>query len=715
MSNDLAQFISFAEGTPKARYTSGLTVYEEALVGGRWVGRYWQSAGFVEPESRLGWVEANALAPADIAGLDLAAFGLEVDGQSLHFGWELVRLAAAEPSRPASKHAVVELRSTLRPIVVEVHTEADGTGFLARWLVIKNTGSRPAALGAVWPWSGLLARVKDWQLLLGHEAPVFSAGTMVERTWGLEGNYDWQPLPNTPLRLESRLGKSGHSTPFFVVRNDASGEHIVGSLAWSGNWAIELTAEQSAGPDALLAFRAGPVAPAPQRIVAPGEGVTSPQMHLGLLQADFDGAIQAWHRHLRQSVLQPEVPGREGLVVLNHWSYAQHEVSEENLKFEIDVATEVGAELFLIDAGWYGNRATNWWTTAGDWEVGDRLPGGLEPVFAYARQKGLLVGLWFDLERMGADSRVAHEHPEWFLSRYGRRTTATGDMDLTNPDALAYLEDSLCRVIARYDLDIFRLDYNTNPFEGGQVARDGYMENTLWRYYENVYALYDRIRRRFPRLIMENCAGGGGRTDLGMVSRFSHTQVSDCHLVPRHVRITNGMSMALPPERVDTSAGVREHAHIRGDLDIQMRCCMFGHLCISGLYPHAGEQNAEQVARVRHHVEVYKRSIRPWLARCRMYHHTPVLRSKEPQGWAVWECVAEDDGAAAVGLFRLGGQGDEHYHLRWRGLDAGRNYRVTFDNTGQVTSLPGIALQSEGLVLRLARPLTSELLILEAI
>ena len=47
-------------------------------------------------------------------------------------------------------------------------------------------------------------------------------------------------MPSTPLRLESRTGKSGHGTPFFIVRNEATGEHIVGGLEWSGNWASEI-------------------------------------------------------------------------------------------------------------------------------------------------------------------------------------------------------------------------------------------------------------------------------------------------------------------------------------------------------------------------------------------------------------------------------------------------------------------------------------------
>ncbi len=679
---------------PAIRYTSGLTCYDEALIDGRWVGRYWSGKGFVEPQRLLNWIPPAARAPDATAGLDLAAFGLEVDGQSLHYGWELVETAERAPARPGTRHAAVVLRSTLLPITVQVHTETDGTGFLTRWLDITNDGDCPVALGAAWPWCGVIQSVKDWLPLMGgnYGAPVFDAGYMTERMWGSEGAFDWQPLPSTALRIESRTGKSGHGTPFFVARNNATGAHIVGGLAWSGNWAVELTCEQRAGPDAWLHFRIGPTNPPPQRIIAAGETVGTPKAHLAVLETDFDGAIQAWHRHLRNSVLRPEPEGKRNLVTFNHWSYHEHEMTEERLKFEVDVAAEVGAEMFIVDAGWFGNAGSNWWQAVGDWVTGDRLPNGLEPVFDHARRQGLLCGMWFDLERMGTLSAIAQQHPEWRLQRYGRPTD-TGDIDLTNPDAVACVEQALSRAIDRYQLDLFRLDYNTMPFEGGQALRDGRWENTTWRYYENVYALYDRIAARYPNMLMENCSGGGGRTDIGLLSRFHYTWITDWQVAPRAQRIFNGMSMALPPERIDRNAGVGQDGHQRGDLDFLVRSCMLGHFTLLGMYPWYGQGNPDHLNRIRHHVQLYKEFIRPILPNCRIVHHTPVLKTKEPQGWAVIEETAEDQSRAVAGLFRLAGPAEDTYLLRLRGIDAGRRYRVTMDNGGETFERDGDALK----------------------
>ncbi|MCC7352790.1 MAG: alpha-galactosidase [Anaerolineae bacterium] len=724
MASTVSTIVAHAEPFPGFCYMSGLTIFDEALIKGRWIGRYWTASGFVVPERDLTWLTDNVVKPVKTAGLDLHAFWLEVDGQALHFGWELAG-QQVEPGAKGGSHGWVELRSTVRPVSVRVHTESDGTGFFTRWLEITNTGERPAALNSVCPFAGLLnvlsAGVSSHYYPpslgtpAGAEKPTYSLGYYAESDWGNEGAFTWLPLPSTPVRIEGRLGKSGHGQPFFILRNEHYGEHLVGGLEWSSNWQAEFTAlhrpfERGA---TLVSCRLGPAGPGPLRVIAPGETVSTPRAHVGLLFADLDGCVNVWHAHLRASVLPKPAPERELLVNLDHWSYLEHELSEETLRHEIDVAAEIGAEVFTVDAGWYGDRATSWWRTVGNWErAGDRLPNDLHPVFDYARQKGLKCGLWLDIERIGAESRAALAHPDWFVPYYGQ---PSDEFDLTIPAAQAWMEGWLVNVIERYRLDLFRLDYNTSPYEGGQNPRDGFQENTRWRYYEFIYDLYRRIQRRFPNLIMENCAGGGGRTDLGMMSIFHYVQVTDWPILPRAVRILNGMTLALPPERLLFWTGVGQAGHVRGDLDAQMRLAVLTHFGVCGVIPAGNQRNDETMARVKHHVDLYKRAVRPIIADCRIYHHTPILPGLEPQGWCVLEYASADSTRGVIGLFRLGGEAEPVCRVQPRGLDLGRTYRVTWDNTGQVSQVDGFVLMQQGIIVRLEGALTSELLVFEAL
>lgn len=474
--------VRWTDGPATIRYTSGLTIYDEALIDGRWKGRYWAANGWSE-------VEALAAATASRDDMPAHAFALTVDGQALHFGWRVADVSEAEVPRAGQRHVVVALAHQLRPITVHVHTLLDGSPVLTRWLEITNTGAQVAALGEVVPWRGVLIHLRGD--LYGPTpsplpAPVghaFSVGRFLDPTWGNEGDFAWQEVPlQGALRLECRRGRSGRPAPFFVIRNEATGVHAIGHLAWSGNWSMDFTYEQNepAG-EAWLAWQAAPMAPAPLRLIEPGETVSTPAAHVGYLFGDLDETVQAMHAHIRASVALPSPEGLADRVVYNHWGYTEHELSDASLRHEIDVARAVGAELFIVDAGWFGNAGASWYTTVGDWVAGDRLAHGLEPHFAYAREHGLLYGLWMDAERIGPDSRAGREHPDWLLRRDGHPVGTA--LDLTNAAAAAWLEQEINRLVDHYDLDLFRLDYNVDVWEGGYREHAGYYENSLWRHY----------------------------------------------------------------------------------------------------------------------------------------------------------------------------------------------------------------------------------------
>jgi alpha-galactosidase len=434
--------------------------------------------------------------------------------------------------------------------------------------------------------------------------------------------------------------------------------------------------------------------------------------------------VQALHTHLRRSVLPPLPAGRVRPIEMNSWGHVEHELSEEGLIRAIDQAADLGVELFTIDAGWYADRGTDWWPYVGDWRPGDRLPRGLEPVFDHARRKGLLCGLWFDAERMGDRSELYRDHQHWLVHRHGVPVAPQSPLgwspralDFTQPEVVAHVEATLCDRIERYRLDVFRLDFNTRIGRAdGQTVRHGYTENTAWRNHDAVYAMYERIRRRFPHLLMENCAGGGGRNDLGMLANFHWAQMSDEWGAVRTLKTLNGFTLALPPEYGLSYIGFMSGENYRyGDLDFRLRVQLFGHYCLSSLAPTADELPPAAKARVRHAIDLYKRFVRPMLSTCRVYHHTPVLPNDQAGEWVVFEYVSDDVHRAYAGIFRLAGAREPTYVFRPRGLERDQRYRVTFDNTGTAVLVDGLELAHAGLPVYLDQRLTSELLLLERV
>ena len=222
------------------------------------------------------------------------------------------------------------------------------------------------------------------------------------------------------------------------------------------------------------------------------------------------------------------------------------------------------------------------------------------------------------------------------------------------------------------------------------------------------------MRARHPNVIFENCASGGARTDLGMLRYFNHTWITDWQIAPRAFSITNGMTMALPPEYVDRVM-MGQNGYITAEFDFQVRLLLFVRPTIGGLYPLRSNNNPAQYARGKHMVDLYKNFVRPFMSQSRFYHHTPVFNSEEPQGWGVLELAARDHTCGMAGVFQLSAPHEPEYHLRPRGLDISKRYKVTWDNSGQTCEVDGFTLVQQGIVVRLEGALTSELLLFEAL
>lgn len=229
--------------------------------------------------------------------------------------------------------------------------------------------------------------------------------------------------------------------------------------------------------------------------------------------------------------------------------------------------------------------------------------------------------------------------------------------------------------------------------------------------------MYARLRRRFPDVVFENCAGGGGRTDLGFVANFTHTWVTDWQVAPRSVAITNGMTMALPPEYVDRLVSGM-NSHTRGSLELTVRQTLFGRPSTNDYNAVGSEFNTEQIDFVRHTFSIYKEFIRPFAPEGKIFHHTPEVYGEQPHGDVILERAAADGSRVVLGIFRLcrqpDGTNDTAVTVIPRGIDGGKTYRVTFDNSGSTAEIAGYTLKNDGIRVLLGGVFTSELILLEA-
>jgi len=709
------------DGNPGARYLSGRVTFDEQFRAGRLCARYWSPSGQVWPEMHLAGQRYRPDQPAD-------TFLLAVNGQRLEGGYEWLGAdVTPDPSTYRGegrdvRHGAIKLMHRASGISVIVHTRIDGSSFLVRWLEITNTTNRAAGISAVAPFSGALwsHRVGE-HMALPDEAP-FDVAYAHQFNWGQEGDFWFEPLPNGVRTVDGgKLGRSGWGRPAFWARDRANGQTVVCELAWGGNYAFSLDCRISAGINpqmhetvrqAELYFSMGLSGHDPVlRVLEPGETVTTPAVHLGFFQSDPDAIVQATHEHVRHVVMPARVPGRYVEIEANHRGYLCDRENEPDLKRDVEVAKSIGTELYVIDAGWYGNDPNVWWKNVGDWRAGSWLPNGLEPVADHAHAYGMKFGLWVEIEAVGEASDLRKRHPDWLLTRDGQPIANGRALDLTNSAVAAWEESEIDRVIQQYKLDMYRIDHNHTLTPSGNRIVDGMTEDLTWRYYDALYGMFERLHAKYPDVVFQDCAGGGGRLDWGTLHRFNNAELSDWMRMPRGLKILNGVTMSLPPEVLLRTFGTEvPEIDLEGDLDTQLRLVCLCRPIFRGIAPSLEEFSPFLRERIDHHLGLYRDVIRPIMIDGRVFHHTPFLKHTELSPWCVLEYATVDQTRAVVGLFRTGGNGEPLFHVTPRGLNMAFRYDVTFDNTGQTVRITGADLMLRGLDIRREQPQSSELI-----
>ncbi|MBR6766823.1 MAG: alpha-galactosidase [Clostridia bacterium] len=706
----------FLRNTPEPVYCfrSGLTVYEERFLDGTLIPGGWNASGY--PLNVL----SNYPTHIDNACVaEPASFHLELDGETVDYGLSMKDFTVSK-TEEGFEEAVLSLTSPVKPVEIKVHTLLDGTAMITRWLEVTNLSDKDIAVSRLSVFSGAIEQMKDFRANDPDAFPedIYELGYFDKDSWGKEGSLAWRPLPFDKTTISGRFGRMRYRHPAFFLKNKVSGLMFFGQLAWSAGYEFSfdyISAHDS--KEATLVLEMTVTGHKPLRLIAPGESFVSPRVHLGVVFGDLDSAVHATHEHVRRSVLNlPEANGDACLIGAGMGP--EHDMSVETTKRFAAQMAELGAEIFIIDAGWYcpPDKETEWWGRAGDWHADpDRYPNGIKEVRDYIHSLGMKFAMWMESERVGNQAKCFEEHPDWF-TKLPVGTTTPGFLDFTNPDAAAWAEEEIARVITEYQLDLFRIDYNIGSAQYFYLRHgtEGRTEYGAVKHYEAIYAMYRRLKKRFPDVIFENCAGGGGRTDLGMLAAFNHSWVSDQQNAPSSLYITSGMTLVLPPERVDRLvAGMGCHGH--GSLALQMRNAMMGHLTLNVFSPAAAAYNPEQLAFIKRSVGIYKDFIRPMLPKASMYHYNAEVAKARKEGYQALQLVSEDKMKSALTVFRLPGASTAPVKIVPQGLSLDKKYKVTLDNTGSSAIVTGWELSTCGITTMPLSAMTSELILIEAI
>ncbi|WP_339818205.1 glycoside hydrolase family 36 protein [Paenibacillus sp. FSL R7-0216] len=336
--------------------------------------------------------------------------------------------------------------------------------------------------------------------------------------------------------------------PMAVLENRETNTSLFWQIEHNGSWHWEIFDQV----DQLTLLLSGPTEHDNHWWVslAPGERFVSVPVAVGVTNGGFEAAIgqlTAYRRRIRR----PNDDNRELRIIFNDYmNCLWGSPTTEKLLPLIDAAAEAGCEYFCIDAGWYAPG--EWWDGVGEWlPSSERFPEGIKYVLDYIRGKGMVPGLWLELEVMGINSpKLADTDDSWFFLRHGKRVMDRSryQLDYRNPKVVAHADEVIRRLVEDYGVGYIKMDYNINAGIGTEAAADSFGDGLL-QHNRAYLAWLDRIFARYPELVIENCSSGGMRMDYAMLSRHSIQSTSDQENYVNYAAIAAASPSALTPEQ----------------------------------------------------------------------------------------------------------------------------------------------------------------------
>jgi alpha-galactosidase len=517
-----------------------------------------------------------------------------------------------------------------------------------------------------------------------------------EGGWARERQLERRPLGSGRVELGSRRGVSGHgSSPCLALAEtgttESSGQAWGCSLLYSGDWL--LAAERN--EDGRCRVQGGLHPELFTWSLGPGESFSTPAALLAHSGVGLGGLSRSFHAAARR--LMPAAwRDRERPVLLNSWEAAYFSYDEERLLSIARGAAELGAELFVLDDGWFGKRDDDR-TSLGDWDANPaKLPGGIPRLAGKVHALGLGFGLWMEPEMVSAESALFRAHPDWCLALPGRPPAEGRNqriLDLSRPEVAAHVEARVREHLATGCIDYLKWDMNRPFSRAGSAEAEQLPGGLRHRWLLGLYGILRRLAADFPLVLFEGCAGGGGRLDFGMLPFFPQFWASDNTDPLWRLGIQEGASLFFPPLALAShlSASPNHQTGRVTSLRARSRVAMGG---VYGLELDPAALPPGELAAVRAELAWYK-ARRGLLQRGELFR----LSSAAEGGDAAWALLAPDRSGAIVLWCRpraIPGAGP--VLLRLPGLPDSTWYRITSpDLAGWERRLAGAELAGRGL------------------
>jgi alpha-galactosidase len=410
--------------------------------------------------------------------------------------------------------------------------------------------------------------------------------------WSAEGRLETRTLEELHLErswsgaaaFSERFGQVGTMPvrrwfPFVAIEDTEAGVVWGAQISWAGSWQLEVFRQHDevciSGGLADREFGHW------MKTLQIGESLVTPEATLSCVAGSLDRLCDRLTGSQQRAVdAQPAVE-QDLPIVFNEWCTTWGDPQHDRILAIADRLAGSEVRYLVIDAGWYKSDKSDWSGGHGDWIPSKKLfPHGIEATAAAIRERGLIPGLWFEMETVGSQS-TAFSLGELLLQRDGRPVTVRDRRfwNLNNPEAIAYLSDRVIDLLERGGFGYLKVDYNETLGLGAEHS-DGLGEG-LRQQVLGSYRFFEKIRERMPHLVIENCASGGHRLEPSMLSRTAMSSFSDAHELVEIPLIAANLHRLILPRQSQIWA-VLHAADSDERLVFSLASTFLGRMCLSG-------------------------------------------------------------------------------------------------------------------------------------
>ena len=509
--------------------------------------------------------------------------------------------------------------------------------------------------------------------------------------WQNERNFSIEPLTDGIKEISSNFGRSSHEeNPFlYLLGKDACddyGEVIGFNLVYSGNFLFRAQVTSYGGTHINYGINDEDFT----WTIEPGESFSTPQAIVVYSYRGTEEMSRTFHRLIKDCILS-EKDRLKKRIPFNSWEGCFFDYDTKTVLDYIDDGVRIGTELFVLDDGWFGKR-NNDAAGLGDWKVNEDKVD-LHKVVEHCKKRGIAFGIWLEPEMINFDSDLFRAHPEYVLGAGGgtkERTCIRHQfcLDFSRPDVVEEIYRQLKLFLDEYRPDYIKWDCNRIVGEHYSAYFPPDRQGEIYhRVILGYYDLLGRLCVEYPETLIEGCASGGGRFDLGTLYYTPQIWASDESDPAVRMEINYNTSIGYPLSTI----GAHVNASPVADYRTKAILALFG---TYGYEMNPNRLTDEEKSALSDVASVYKKYHKSVIEEGTLYH----LLSPNDTNWMAMQCVDKDRSVSLAVVMNRKKEWDRYRYLRLKGLDPEALYKNDYEDavhTGEYLMNVGINLSSE--------------------